>query len=263
MREKTGKPSSNAPVRRRRWVRPALGVALTAVVVLAVLAVLVVQGVVWPNRLLAAGYDARGIDVSHHNGTIDWERVAGQDVDFAYIKATEGSRHVDERFGENWRGAREAGLVAGAYHFMSFESPGEDQAANLVDTVPPEEDALPPVVDLEPYGEYHRDLPPADHVHAILDPLLDAIEDHYGLPAAIYTTNEAYDAYLAGRYPDNPVWIRAVALPPRLSDGRDWTIWQYSNRDKLEGVGTDRGAEPYVDMNVLDGTLEEVREARP
>ncbi|WP_318843083.1 GH25 family lysozyme [Myceligenerans pegani] len=220
-----------------------------------VLAVLVAAGVLWPNRVFAAGYDVRGIDVSHHNGTIDWELVAAQDIDFAYVKATEGSGYVDERFAENWDGARAAGLMVGAYHFMSFESSGQEQAANLVDTVPPEADALTPVVDLEPYGEYLGDLPPADRVHEILDPLLTEIEEHYGRPATLYTTAEAYDAYLAGRYPRNPVWIRGVVLPPRLSDGRDWTIWQYSHRDRLDGVGTDPGAEPFVDMNVVDGTL--------
>lgn len=255
MREEPGTSSSIAHVRRRRWVGRALIAVLASG---AVLAILVAGGVIWPNRVFAAGYDVRGIDVSHHNGTIDWELVAGQDVDFAYVKATEGSGHVDERFAENWTGARAAGLAVGAYHFMSFESPGEDQAANLVDTVPPEPDALSPVVDLEPYGEYLGDLPPAGQVRAILDPLLAGIEAHYGRPATIYTTAEAYDAYLAGRYPANPVWIRGVVLPPRLSDGRDWTIWQYSHRDRLDGVGTDAGAEPYVDMNVVDGTLEDL-----
>ncbi|GAB4086852.1 GH25 family lysozyme [Myceligenerans cantabricum] len=231
---------------------------LLVLVLVGLLAALTVRGVVWPNRLFAAGYDVRGIDVSHHNGTVDWPQVAGQDVDFAYLKATEGSGHVDERFAENWAGARDAGLMVGAYHFMSFESPGESQAENLAETVPAEPGMLPPVVDLEPYGEYVGALPSAADVRAILDPLLAGIEETYGQPAIIYVTSQAYDAYLAGSYPDNPVWIRSVAVPPRLSDGRDWTIWQYSNRDRLDGVGTDAGAEPYVDMNVVDGALEEL-----
>ena len=45
-------------------------------------------------------------------------------------------------------------------------------------------------------------------------------------------------------------------LPPRLSDDRDWTFWQYSNRDHLDGI------EGYVDMNVYAGTREEFEELR-
>ncbi|MBL0886718.1 lysozyme [Myceligenerans sp. I2] len=241
-------------IRHSRFVVPG-----AAAVLAAVLAMLVAQGVLWPNRLFAARYDVHGIDVSHHNGDIDWDRVAAQDIDFAYVKATEGSAHTDELFTENWVRAREAGLAVGAYHFLSFESSGEDQAANVVGTVPSAPDALPLVVDLEPYGPFTGNLPPAGEVRAILDPLLTALEDHYGQPPVIYTTREAYDAYLAGSYRRNPVWIRAVALPPRLPDGRAWTIWQYSHRDTLDGVGQDAGAEPYVDMNVIDGTLAQLR----
>jgi lysozyme len=58
-----------------------------------------------------------GIDVSHHQGPIDWSEVATDDIAFAYIKTTEGSDVIDYRFGENWAGAAGAGLDRGAYHF--------------------------------------------------------------------------------------------------------------------------------------------------
>lgn len=221
------------------------------VVALGIVAALIPAGVIWPNRIFAAKYDVRGVDVSHHQGEIDWELLAGEDVDFAYIKATEGSSHVDERFEENWAGAREAGLVVGAYHFMSFDSPGASQAANVIASVPTEAGTLPPVVDVEGYGRYVENLPDARIARPILDDLLAGLEEHYGVPAIIYTTGEAYDVYIRDAYPDNPIWIRSVALPPDLPDDRDWTFWQYSNRDRLDGVGA--GAEPFVDMNVFVG----------
>ncbi|TQL70238.1 lysozyme [Nocardioides albertanoniae] len=239
--------------RRRRRIL----IASAVLVVLALVGtVLVYTGAVLPNRLLAARYDVRGIDVSHHNGTVDWARVAEQDVDFAWIKATEGSAHTDPRFTANWSGAREAGLSTGAYHFMSFESPGTDQAQNMIATVPRVAGTLAPVVDLEPYGSFKGDLPPATEVRAILDPLLAALEDHYGTAPVIYTTPTAYRAFLVDGYRDNPIWFRSVAWPPRVPDGRDWTIWQYSSRDRLDGVGS--SDEAYVDMNVLsdDASLE-------
>lgn len=221
----------------------------------AVLGTLVAYGIVWPNRLLAAGHDVRGVDVSHYQGEIDWDVLAAQDLDFAWIKATEGSTHTDPQFAASWAAATRTDLLVGAYHFMSFESPGADQAAHLASEVPATPGTLPPVIDLEFYGAFYDDHPTPDEVHAILDPLVAGIEDHYGVPPIVYATGEAYDLYLAGRYPDLPVWIRSVAWAPRLSDGRDWTIWQYSNRDRLPGYD---GVEPYIDMNVFAGTRAEL-----
>jgi lysozyme len=234
-----------------------IGSAVVAVLAL-VMTALVYTGVVMPTRMFAAKYDVRGIDVSHHNGTIDWPRVAEQDIDFAWIKATEGSSHVDSRFAANWAQAQRAGIPTGAYHFMSFESPGADQAHNMIATVPRVAGTLAPVVDLEPYGSFMGDLPPAAEVRAILSPLLSTLEAHYGIAPVIYTTPSAYRAYLVDLYPDNPIWFRSVAWPPRIPDGRDWTVWQYSNRDRLDGVGSED--EAYVDMNVLsdDVSLDEL-----
>ncbi|SDL10245.1 lysozyme [Nocardioides sp. YR527] len=243
-----------APARRRRVLIGSAVVLCLALITTA----LVYTGVVMPTRLFAAKYDVRGIDVSHHNGTVDWPRVAEQDIDFAWIKATEGSAHVDTRFAANWAEARRAGLATGAYHFMSFESPGADQAHNMIATVPRVAGTLAPVVDLEPYGSFKGNLPPATEVRTILDPLLAKLEAHYGIAPVIYTTPSAYRAYLVDAYPDNPIWFRSVAWPPRVPDGRSWTIWQYSNRDRLKGVGSED--EAYVDMNVLsdDTDLDEL-----
>lgn len=240
----------------RPTVRGLLRAALVVATCLAVVAVLVARGTLWPNRVFAAKYDVRGVDVSHHQGPIDWEALADDDVDFAYVKATEGSSHVDDRFEENWAAARDAGLVVGAYHFMSFDSPGADQARNVAATVPATPGTLPPVVDLESYGRYDDALPDADLVRPILDDLLAGLEEEYGVPAIIYTTDSAYDAYLDGAYDDNPLWIRSTILPPNLPDDRAWTFWQYSDRDHRDGV------DGYVDMDVFAGSEDELDDLR-
>lgn len=243
---------SDRPARRGRT---ALWVTAAVATVLAVLGVLVANGVVWPNRIIAARYDVRGVDVAHYQGEIDWDLLAAQDLDFAWIKATEGAAHTDPRYAANWAAAAKTDLLVGAYHFMSFESPGAEQAAHLAAEVPATAGTLPPVIDLEFYGEYFDDHPTPDEVHAILDPLVAGIEEHYGAAPIVYATEEAYDLYLAGRYPDLPIWIRSVAWAPRLPDGRDWDVWQYSNRDRLPGYD---GVEPYIDMNVFAGAREEL-----
>ena len=81
-----------------------------------------------PARLL---YDVHGIDVSHHQGKIDWPAVAVDGVGFAFIKATEGGDFVDPRFAENWKASAKAGIPRGAYHFFTQCRPATVQAEKL------------------------------------------------------------------------------------------------------------------------------------
>ena len=243
-----------APTPKRR--RRILVAVCATVLALATIAALVATGVVWPNRLFADGYETRGVDVSSYQGAIDWPLLAEQDIDFAIIKATDGSGSRDSRFSANWAGARHTDLLVGAYHFMSFDSAGQTQAKNVIDTVPDATGSLPVTVDLEFYGDYVDAPPTRSRVREILDPLLAGLEDNYGSPPIIYTTEEAYDRYIRDSYPDNPIWIRSVVVPPMLPDGRDWTLWQYSHRDRLPGYD---GDETYIDMNVFDGPLDRLR----
>lgn len=68
------------------------------------------------------GYEIHGIDISHHQGEIDWEVLRNNGmidkypVRFVMIKATEGASNLDRRFKENFHQAREYGFVRGAYH---------------------------------------------------------------------------------------------------------------------------------------------------
>ncbi len=57
-----------------------------------------------------------GVDVSSYQADIDMVRLKEQDIEFIYIKATEGSTAQDDRFAENWENAEKAGLLSGAYH---------------------------------------------------------------------------------------------------------------------------------------------------
>lgn len=239
--------------RRRATTRPIV-VSASIIAALGLLAVLVYNGVVWPSRVFASGFPTRGIDISSYEGEVDWDVLAAQDIDFAYIKATEGSASTDSRFAANWAAATRTGLLVGAYHFVSFESSGQKQAAHIIDTVP-DGATLPIALDLEYYGDFFAHPPTRETVDSILKPLLAELQEHYGAPPVIYSTSQVFDRYLAGAYPDNPIWIRSLAAPPSLSDDRSWTIWQYSDRDRLKGY---HGVEQYIDLNVFDGTREEL-----
>ena len=81
-----------------------------------------------PHEAAPDQWEVFGVDVSAYQGAVDWKKMAEQGVDFAFIKATEGSALRDRQFAANWQGAAEAGVRAGAYHFLSYDSPGETQA---------------------------------------------------------------------------------------------------------------------------------------
>ncbi|TIQ31757.1 MAG: lysozyme [Mesorhizobium sp.] len=192
-----------------------------------------------PDR---AEFPIRGIDVSHHQGNIDWQRVAADDVAFAIIKATEGGDHVDDAFAENLRQARAAGLAVGAYHFFTFCRPGADQAKNFLSVVPRGEPLLPPVVDIEFHGNCPNRPSPTE-LSAELLAFLGPVEAAYGKPAIIYITDEAaptYAAHIAVRQR----WLRSIAMPPKEEN---WVYWQYLDTGRVDGID---GA---VDLNVLNG----------
>jgi lysozyme len=147
----------------------------------------------------------RGIDVSHHQGVVDWGKVAKSDVAFAILKATEGD-YVDETFARNLVGAHAAGLVVGAYHFFTLCRPGADQAANFLKVVPRDRAMFPPAVDIEFVGNCGA--PPAV---ADLQRELTAfpVEAAFRRPAIIYVIDAAAAQYQAA-IPNRPRWVRSL-----------------------------------------------------
>ena len=146
-------------------------------------------------------YPIHGIDVSKFQGDIDWNAVANSGVKFAWIKATEGGDHADERFQANWEGAKAAGVPRGAYHFVYWCRPPMEEMAFFEQNAPVEDDALPPVLDVEatPTSKTcHRHLTQEDAI-ADMKVMLEEMERHYGKRPIIYTTVDFYQAILSGR----------------------------------------------------------------
>ncbi len=251
---------------RRIWQRIG-GAAVGGLVLALACGYGVYRGFVHVNGPAAGRYPVRGIDVSHYQGEIDWEAVAGQGIDFAYVKATEGSSHVDERFAGNMAGAREAGVFAGAYHFFSFDSPGASQAEHFLGTIGAVGSGMVPAVDVEFYGDKEKNPPDADGVDRELGDFLDRVEAAWGRKPVIYATREAWELYIRGRFEEYPLWIRDIWTKPDLGDGSEretgaegmdgdnrpegWMFWQYTNRGRLDGFS---GEEEFVDLNVFFGT---------
>lgn len=192
-----------------------------------------------------------GVDVSRYQGEINWKSLESQNVRFAFIKATEGSGHVDEYVSENLANAAETDIRLSAYHFFSFDSPGETQAENFISVVNAGDIDMPPVVDVEYYGTKKSDKPDRKEAEKILAPLLERLESYYGVKPIIYTTLPVYNRYIRENFSDYPLWIRNVWCEP---DFMDWKFWQFSDKGLLSGF---TGEEKYIDLNVYNGSEQE------
>ena len=128
----------------KHFVKPIIAVVF---VICITAAALLYFGIIQLNHPPKDKYPIRGVDVSEYQGDIDWSVLANQNIDFAFIKATEGSSYTDEHFSENWENASKTDLRIGAYHFFSLESSGKSQAEHFCDTVQGVPNMLPPVVD--------------------------------------------------------------------------------------------------------------------
>ena len=237
-------------MKKKFWI----GAAVFLLLDMILFGALVYQGKVTINKPSEDEYPIRGVDVSYYQGTIDWSVLAKENIDFAFIKATEGSSHIDTKFKENWKQAGETPLKRGAYHFFSFESSGMAQAEHFISVVPKEAGMLPPVVDIEFYGNRFSNKPDAEKTRKELQSLLDALEAHYGVKPCIYATESSYSAYIRGAFDAYPLWIRNVYFSPNIGMPGKWTFWQYDSEAALQGYS---GEAEHIDMNVFYGSEEE------
>lgn len=196
-----------------------------------------------------------GVDVSRWQGDIDWVKLRSQGANFAYIKATDGGDHLDPMFRKNWRGAHEAGLKRGAYHFFYWCRTAGEQADWFIRNVPRVEGALPPVIDVEWNGESScKRRPSRARVLEKMQVFMDKLEAHYGQRPIIYTAPDFYRDNLKGAFPNHPFWLRAVAQhPAKVYPGRKWVFWQYS------GSGLSHGVSGRIDLNAFNGSEREWR----
>ena len=198
----------------------------------------------------------RGLDVSRHQGPIDWPAVADAGARFAWIKATEGGDYLDPAFRRNWLLARAAGIRRGAYHFMTWCRKPQEQAAWFVANVPADPDALPPVLDVE-WNPASRTCPQKvsrDAALASMRVVLGAMETTYGRQPVIYAPADFFEDVMKGALEDYPLWVRNIEGPPGQGyGGRAWAIWQRQDGGTVGGIGAP------VDVDCFNGGESEWR----
>jgi len=219
---------------------------------------------------------ALGIDVAVYQPQVDWTGVKASGVSFAFIKATEGTTLTDPTFSQHWQGARDAGLLRGAYHFFH---PAEDpvaQAQRFATVVGAGNSDLPPALDLEKSGNTVTTDMLAANIGGVLTWLV-TVERLLGLRPVIYTNQDTWDEVvqkLGGTGPDwlarYPLWAAnwvysyadgdQPAMPPGWNQ---WTFWQFDSPDKCNPACPPlvpvTGVPNGVDIDFFHGTLDQLR----
>lgn len=188
---------------------------------------------------LAAG-EAYAVDVSHHQGTIDWSRVPADGITGAYIKATEGRGWVDPQFAANWAASRGAGVRHGAYHFFTLCASGTEQAANFLRTAPPDPEALTPALDLEILDQCSEPLPD-QAVAGEVDAFVRLVEEAWQRPVLVYARGSWTQRYPVPQLAGRPQWSTSFFTRPQA----DWAVWQVHYFARVNGIGG------RVDLDVL------------
>jgi len=201
-----------------------------------------------------------GIDISHHQGKIDWDKVSQDSlIQFVYIKATQGSSYKDPDYKNNIKQAQSRGLKCGSYHYFTMRAKAKDQFDNFKTTTKNHVQDLIPMVDIELNGHdkngwkidgcHTSKKMPKERERVILtiSILLDLFEKEYGCKPILYCSHASYVQVIEGNFEDYPIFLGNYADKPRLDD---YLIWQYTDKGKIEGI------DGYVDLDQFHDGIE-------
>ncbi len=189
------------------------------------------------QKVCAPGPTTLGIDVSHWDGAIDWGKMKAAGVEFAFLKATEGTTFLDPQFATYWKAAPQAGIIRGAFHFFRPAADALKQADFFVDTagVPVAGD-FPLTIDLET-----TDNLPAAEVAAGALAFLARVEERTGRVPIIYTSARVFDTVLGtpAGFEHYLLWDAQWNVScPNISSPTwtNWAFWQTNDNGQLGGL---------------------------
>ena len=192
---------------------------------------------------------ARGIDVSHHQGTIDWRAVEADGVRFAFVKASEGTTFTDPAFRGNWAVLGETHILRGAYHRFRPRQDAAAQAAHFLAVAPVREGSLPPVLDVEAT----EGVSDARLVRGVRTWLAE-VERRTGVRPVVYTKPGFRRAHLGTALDDHALWIAQYG---ERAPSERWTFWQHSERGRVAGIARE------VDLDRFNGSHDELAALGP
>ncbi len=204
------------------------------------------------GRTCADGVTTFGVDVSYHQGKIDWDRAKAAGVEFALIRLSDGKSFRDPKFATNWAGAQAAGIIRGAYQFFRPAQSATAQADMMIAAIGTHVPGdLPPVIDVEVTGGLA-----AAQIAAGVRTWVDRVQGALGVTPIVYSGSYFWRDQVGGAkaFASNPLWIAqfTTRCPNLPLPWTRWDFWQYSDRGSIAGIGT-------VDLDRFNGSVEDLR----
>lgn len=188
-----------------------------------------------------------GIDVSNHQGDIDWETVKNSGVEFAFIRIGYGHNREakimeDEKFRKNLEGARNVGLKVGLY-FYSYATEiweAEEQANWIVKALNGEKIDLPIVFDYETWRSFPTYNINIVDLNKVAKRFLDILHGN-GYEGMNYSSK--YYLNTIWNLSEYPTWLAHYVS--KTNYDKDFKVWQFSNTGEVPGING------FVDLDVL------------
>ena len=190
-------------------------------------------------------YPIHGIDAARFQTMIDWPKARKAGINFAFIKATEGSNFKDKKFEYNWRNSKKEGFIRGAYHYFNPNKKGENQANHFIRNVKLSKGDFPPVIDVEDKGNVSSSL----LMKGVMK-FAKKVESHYGVKPIIYTYHDFYKNNFDSSFDNYTLWIAHYYV--KKPNNNQWNFWQHNDRGTVSGINYP------VDFNVFNRELEKM-----
>ena len=193
----------------------------------------------------------RGVDVSHYQGEIDWQKVRDAGFTFAIIRiggrgyGEEGRLYEDESAQRNYEGAKAAGLKVGAYFFSQAitEIEAREEAHYALSLIEDWEMDLPLVFDWEYMGEDARtaEMEEADKIR--FTKAFCKVVEYAGVEPMVYVAPWASVDYMLA-VEQYPIWL--VLYSDQMTFKYHFDYWQYSCTGKVPGIEGDVDINLYI-----------------
>ena len=180
-----------------------------------------------------------GIDLSHHQGDINWDQVDRNDrPQFIFFKVTEGNNLTDSKYSDHIKNARKLNIPCGAYHFFGYQSDGKSQALHFIRNAKLQKGDLHPVLDVEFTKRTRR---AKMNITKEIKAFCTEIYKAFKVYPIIYCNKSYYEKYLKVACKDYNFWVCDYRKQPKMN----WVFWQHTDKGKVNGI---RGT---VDKNRL------------
>ncbi len=200
---------------------------------------------------VTSGSIVDGIDVSHDQGQVDWGKVAKANIDFVYLKASDGITYQDPAFNRNTLALSQQKMLVGAYHFFEANDDANKQAQNFLTTIKDKSLTLTPMVDIE----LTKDVPSSE-IQQRLKTFLSIVEKETGCKPMLYSYGDFWTLNIGKSFNEYPFWLADYNTTMTIPAGlENVVLWQYSSKGDVSGIQGDVD----LDRSVKGGHLKQIQ----